>query len=121
MKLEEFLENVVENTVLDNYHVSKNGDSSYVIELEYWSGLDEDCIIPLVVEELTITEVIKEMRRYEDYFDAEEHATELFNLHGAGGTPTSMRALLEDADEQAKNISDILDIMYDIYFNKGGI
>ena len=118
MQVEEFLEKVVENTVLDNYYISENGDSGYVIELEYWSSLGEDCIIPLVIKELTITEVVEEMRRYESYFDAEEHATELFNLHGAGGTPTSMRALLEDADEQAKNISDISNVIYKLCNSK---
>jgi hypothetical protein len=48
-------------------------------------------------------------------FDAEDHATELYNLHGQGGTPTSLRALLEDADEQAKKLEEVYDVMREIY------
>ena len=112
--IQEFLEEVSDKADLSTPYYDRNGDRGFLIELEYWSNLGEDCIISLVIDELTVESIIEDMRKYTEYFDAEEHATELYNLHGAGGTPTSLRALLEDADEQAEKLEEIYDIMVDI-------
>ena len=110
MKLEKFLEKVEEETGI-GFSISKNGDNGYLVEGEYWSDLGEDVIISLVIDKLTKEEVLKEMSNYVDYFDAEEHATELYNLRGKYGTPTSLRALLRDADEQAEKLEQIYIVM----------
>lgn len=52
---------------------------------------------------------------YEENFDAEEHAAEIYNLHGAGGTPTSLRALLKDADEQQEKLTKIYETMLKLH------
>ena len=113
-EIEKFLEEIVDKHDL-SYSISVNGRSAeedgYVVELEYWSDLGEDCMIILVVDELSKEEILHAMYIAEESFDAEEHATELFNLHGQGGTPTSLRALLNDADEQQKKLEEIYETM----------
>ena len=111
---QKFLEEVSEKADLSTPAYDRNGDRGFYVELEYWSSLGEDCIIALVTDTLTVDDIIKEMEHYVDSFDSEEHASELYNLHGKYGTPTSLRALLEDADEQAKKLQEVYDIMVDI-------
>ena len=113
MTIEKFLEEVEEKTNVP-FTISENGDRGYLVEGEYWSDLGEDCLISLVVDELSTEEILHAMYIYEENFDAEEHATELYNLHGQYGTPTSLRALLEDADEQAEKLQEIYNVMRDI-------
>ena len=110
---EKFLKQVEEKTDI-GFSVSKNGDNGYLIEGEYWSDLGEDVIISLVVDKLTKEEILNKMYEYQEYFDAEEHAAELFNLHGAYGTPTSLRALLQDADEQQEQLTKIYETMREL-------
>lgn len=109
-RIEKFLEQVEEKTNV-GFSVSKNGDSGFLIEGEYWSDLGEDVIISLVVNKLTKEEILNEMSNYVDYFDAEEHAAELYDLRGKYGTPTSLRALLKDADEQTEKLEQIYIVM----------
>jgi len=116
-EIEKFLEEVEEKTGI-SFTASVNGSNAkkygYLIEGEYWSDLGEDCIISLVIDELSTEEILHAMYIYEENFDAEDHATELYNLHGQGGTPTSLRALLQDADEQAEKLQEIYNVMRDI-------
>ena len=112
--IEKFLEQVAEKADINFNSVSKNGETDFYIEFEYWSDLGEDVIISLVVDELTKDEILHAMYEFEENFDAEEHATELFNLHGAHGTPTSLRALLKDADEQQEQFIKIYEIMREL-------
>ena len=111
--IEKFLSKVEEKTDVA-FSVSKNGNYGYLVEGEYWSDLGEDVIIPLVVNSLTKEEILHAMYELEESFDAEEHATELFNLHGAHGTPTSLRALLKDADEQQEQFTKIYEVMREL-------
>ena len=116
-KVEEFLNKVEEETDVA-FSISENGGNAkeygYVIEGEYWSDLGEDVLITLVVDELSIDEIVHAMYICEENFDAEDHATELYNLHGQGGTPTSLRALLQDADEQQEKLEQIYNAMIEI-------
>ena len=113
----EFLQEVADKHDLKLY-VSENGNNAekygHYIEMEYWSDLGEDVIITLVVDELTIEEIVHEMYLYEEDFDAEEHATEWFNMHGEHNAPTSLRALLKDADEQAEKLEEIYNTMVEL-------
>ena len=115
-EIEKFLEEVEEKTDV-SFTLSENGDSGYLIEGEYWSDLGEDCLISLVIDELSTEEILHAVYIYEEDFDAEEHAAELYNLHGQYGTPTSLRALLQDADEQAEKLQEIYNVMREIVMN----
>lgn len=110
--VEKFLEEVKEKTGI-SFTVSTESDG-YTLEGEFWSDLGEDCIIYLFVDELSTEEILHAMYVYQENFDAEEHAEELYNLHGQGGTPTSLRELLQDADEQAEKLQEIYNVMRDI-------
>ena len=120
-EIEKFLEKVADKHDL-SYYISVNGrnaeEDGYVVEFEYWSDLGEDCIITLVVDELSKEEILHAMYIEEENFDAEDHATELYNLHGQGGTPTSLRALLNDADEQQEKLEKIYETMRTIVRNE---
>lgn len=103
------------NRIADKFDlsVSIQEDERYV-EFEYWSDLGEDCIITLQLEDFTLDDLFHELFNYADSFDAEEHATMLYNLHGQGGTPTSIRDLLDDADEQQELLDNLVDEARDI-------
>ena len=112
-RIEKFLEKVEEKTGV-GFSVSKNGDSGFLIEGEYWSDLGEDVIISLVVDKLTKEEILHAMYEYQEDFDAEEHAAEWFNMHGEHNAPTSLRALLRDADEQQEKLEEIFEVMREL-------
>ena len=116
-KAKAFLKKVFDSFNI-GYDIHENGGNAekygYVIEAEYWSDLGEDVIISLVVDELTIEEIVHTMYEYEEGFDAEDHASELYNLHGQYGTPTSLRALLRDADEQQEMLENIYNKMLEV-------
>lgn len=116
-QVEKFLKKVEEKTNI-GLSISENGNNAkkygYVIEGEYWSDLGEDVVITLVVDEADVEEVVHAMYEYEEGFDPEEHATEWFNLRGEHGAPTSLRALLKDADEQAKKLQEIYNVMLEV-------
>ena len=96
---------------IQNVYINKQYDNSYCIELEYWSNLGENVIISIVVDRLTRENVRKELDTYYENFDAEEHADELFNYRGTRGIPTSLRALLNDADEQEETLKEICEAL----------
>lgn len=116
-KAKAFLKEVFDSFNI-GFDITENGGNAekygYVIEAEYWSDLGEDVIISLVVDELTIDEIVHAMYEYEENFDAEDHAAELYNLHGQGDTPTSLRALLRDADEQQEMLEKIYNEMIEV-------
>lgn len=98
------------NRIADKFDlsVSIQEDERYV-EFEYWSDLGENCLIDLQLEDFTLNDLFHELFNEADSFDAEDHATMLYNLHGEGVTPTSIRDLLEDADEQQKLLDNLVD------------
>ena len=110
MRCEKFLDKVSDKTNV-NYSMHKQRDNSYVIEMEYWSSLGEDVVITLVIDELTKDSIREEMWNYYEGFDPEEHAAVWFNMHGKHGAPTSLRALLDDADKQDSKLKEIYDVM----------
>ena len=118
-QVEKFLEKVEEKTDIA-FSISENGGNAkkygYVVEGEYWSDLGEDVIITLVVNEADIEEVVHAMYEYEEGFDPEEHATEWFNMRGEHNAPTSLRALLKDADEQAEKLKQIYDVIRELSY-----
>ena len=115
---EKFLEKVEEKTDV-NFEIIENGNNpekyGYVIEGEFWSDLGEDVIINLVVDKLTIEEIANAMYEYQEDFDAEEHASSWFMMNGAHGAPTSLRALLRDADEQQEKFTEISEVMTELF------
>ena len=116
-QMEKLLDKVTEKYDL-SYSLNGNEKDGYNIEIEYWSDLGEDVLIYLHLEELSFEELLKEMSEYYNSFDAEDHATELYNLHGSRGTPTSLRLLLQDADEQEEMLKNIYNTMFEIYYEK---
>lgn len=111
-QVQKFLDLVIDSTDLEHCNVYSFDDGTrHSVELEYWSGLGEDVLIYLSMTDLSIENIVHAMYEETDNFDAEEHATMLYNRHGDGGTPTSLRALLEDADEQQEMLNTVYDKM----------
>ena len=95
---------IKENISLDIKINIEKQEEYYNINLEYWSDLGEDVIISFDVKKLTKENITEELYKWYKSFDAEEHAGDLYNLGGNFGTPTSLKALLEDAEEQKENL-----------------
>ena len=107
-ELENFLEEVSKRTINFGYKV----EDDYIL-IEYMSSLGED--VGYEYNDITtIDELIDEVYRTWDCFDAEEHATMWYECRGQHGAPTSLRALLEDADEQEKDLELIYDTMKEV-------
>ena len=107
-ELENFLEVVSERTVQFDYKV----EDDYIL-IEYWSSLGED--VGYEYNDVkTIDDLINEVFKTWDYFDAEEHAAMWYEQRGSHGAPTSLRALLEDADEQEKDLELIYNTMKEV-------
>ena len=114
-QVQKFLDLVMDSTDLGNCNVYSFDDGiKHSVELEYWSDLGEDVLIYLSMEDLNIENIVHAMYEEVENFDAEDHATMLYNRHGEGGTPTSLRALLEDADEQQEMLNTIYDKMLEL-------
>lgn len=114
-QVQKFLDLVMDSTDLVNCNVYSFDDGTeHSIELEYWSDLGEDVLIYLSMEDLNIENIVHAMYEEVESFDAEDHATMLYDRHGEGGTPTSLRALLEDADEQQEMLNTIYDKMLEL-------
>ncbi|MEZ3438639.1 MAG: hypothetical protein K1W18_07145 [Oscillospiraceae bacterium] len=64
------------------------------VELENWSPLGENLVLDFSADNL-----VDEVKEYAAYFAPEEHAEMWINNRGQNGTPDSIRALLNDADE----------------------
>jgi hypothetical protein len=64
------------------------------IELEAWSPAGKDLCVTL-----TSDDPVREMREYADNFDADEHVEMWVESRGRRGVPSSVRALVEDAEE----------------------
>lgn len=107
-ELENFLEVVSERTVQFSYKV----EDDYIL-IEYWSSLGEDVCYEYN-DVKTIDDLINEVFRTWDCFDAEEHAVMWYEQRGEHGAPTSIRDLLIDADEQERDLELIYDTMKEV-------
>ena len=108
-----FLDKVEEKTDI-GFSVHEQHDGTWLIEGEYWSNLGEDVIIPLVVDSLDLEKITHAMYIFAENFDAEENASTWFRMNGEHGAPTSLRALLEDADEQQEQFDQLFDVMQEL-------
>lgn len=113
MKNERFIKKVADKANV-SYSINTNGSCGYCIDFEYWSALGEDCIIELVVDDLTKKEIIKVMENEYENFDYQQHAVDCYNMGGQNGTPTDLEALLTDAKKQDEKMKEILDIMKEL-------
>lgn len=77
-----------------------NDDSD--IELEQHSPAGEDIIVCVEKENF-----VENVRYYEDCFSPDEHVTELVPMRGTHGIPSSIRVLIDDADEIKMMLSEL--------------
>lgn len=83
-----------------NWHDCSDGS----VELETWSPAGEDIVVDLPGEDIA-----KEMRVYAANFDIDEHVEPLVECRGQRGVPSSIRTLVEDAEEIQKMLNDLSD------------
>lgn len=82
----------------------------YVYEISKYSKLGEDFSFSVVLsKEATLEEIIAEIKKYASDFDAEDHAEMHIENRGRGGTPTSIKSLLEDAEDIKKELEMLSD------------
>lgn len=96
MKLAKSITNTLE---YQNFRIlsvgEQNGD--YIAELETFSPEGEDVIVDIWFDG-TSRNFIDKFWNYATGFDADEHAEFWVDYRGKGGCPSSIRALIEDAD-----------------------
>ena len=87
--------------VLENqdFHILSNvrQNDDMIAELEYYSDEGEDVIVD-IWHKGTIKSFADAFREYAEDFDPDEHAEMWVNYRGQGGCPSSIRALIDDAD-----------------------
>ena len=72
-------------------------DQTYTTDLEFWSPLGEDMCISIEWDG-TEKSFIDGFTSYASDFDPDEHAEMWIPYRGQNGTPSSIRALINDAD-----------------------
>lgn len=78
-------------------------DGMPFVDIENWSPLGEDLLETVWIKSgETLAEAV---RRVADYFDVDEHVAALVPMRGEHGVPSSISALVKDAEE----IADMLD------------
>lgn len=80
-------------------------DGQHVAEVEFWSPAGEDMSVTIWYDG-TGRGFIEKFREYADDFDPDEHAEELVEYRGQNGVPSSIRTLIDDADEIARMLED---------------
>lgn len=85
------------------WNVTEDGG---VLSFQQESPLGEDMVITAPTDK-----VAGALADYAFYFDPEEHASELVPMRGERGVPSSLRALLEDADKQAEMLDELVAAM----------
>ena len=82
----------------------------YVAELETYSPEGEDVIV-VIWHDGTIPGFVRAFREYANDFDADEHAEGWIAHRGENGCPSSIRALIEDADAIQRMLNDMADAL----------
>lgn len=108
-KLAKKIIEVLENndfSILSNEE--QNGEM--VAELEWYSGEGEDVIV-VIWHKGTKQSFIDAFIEYANDFDPDEHAEMWVNYRGEGGCPSSIRALIDDADGIKKHLKETSDAL----------
>lgn len=102
--MEEKLQKLLDKAEYLGWRYKVHEDGS--IGLENWSPAGEDIILELPGED-----IIREMREYAANFDVDEHVESLVEMRGKRGVPSSVRVLVEDAEE----IQEMLDLLSEAF------
>lgn len=81
-----------------------------IAELEYYSDEGEDFIVT-IWHKGTKKSFVDAFIEYANDFDADEHAEMWVEHRGEGGCPSSIRALIEDADGIKKHLEETADAL----------
>ena len=103
------IEKITEFLETHNFGVSSNNkqDDDYVIEFGQFTPLGEDWYVSLFYDG-TLSNFKEKLSEYADNFDIDEEVEPYIENRGNNGVPTSIRALLEDAEwkqQQLKALS----------------
>ena len=103
---------IVEALDGNGFYVCSNEDQNgeYVAEIETYSPEGEDVIV-VIWHDGTIAGFVRAFREYANGFDADEHAAQWIEHRGENGCPSSIRALIEDADAIQKMLDDMADAL----------
>jgi len=100
--------------VLENadFRVCSNEEQNgeMVAELEWFSDAGEDVIVT-IWNKGTKQSFIDAFIEYTNDFDPDEHAEMWVNHRGEGGCPSSIRALIDDADGIKKHLEETADAL----------
>ena len=91
----------------------KNGE--YITEMEFYSNAGEDFVFD-VWHDRTTKSFVDAFEVYANDFDPDEHAEMWLECRGKGGCPTSIRALIDDADGIAEKLTTISTELNTVYY-----
>lgn len=99
-----------------SYNLEKIPKVGYVLHVEWYSPLGENMCDDIELPDyFTIEDIYDAFYRKYDEYDAEEHAELWIEHRGQNGTPSSIRDLLDDADEIGKIYDEIVDELRTLY------
>lgn len=82
-------------------YLDSDGESR--VEIEKWSPCGEDIVLDLSVDDF-----VGSAEEYAAAFDEDEHVAGLIEFRGVRGVPSSIRALLDDANDIGKMLTDLV-------------
>ena len=111
MELHKKIIELLENNGFSVNDVEQNGESGYYVELNQSTPEGEDWWVTITYDG-TDEDFIREFKTHADYFDVDEEVEIWVDSRGKNGVPSSIRALVKDAEwkeETLKNTADDLD------------
>ena len=105
-------EKIIDALEAHDFAVCSNEEQGeeYAAELETYSPAGEDVIV-VIWHDGTIAGFKRAFREYANGFDADEHAESWIEHRGENGCPSSIRALIEDADAIQQMLNDMADAL----------
>lgn len=92
-----------------NIQEYNTNDKDYTcLELQTYSDLGEDFNFEIEFKKDDKQDFLNELREYVNYFDVDEHAEQWISIRGTRGVPSSIRALIEDAESIKEMLQELL-------------
>lgn len=99
----------IEESTGGTCNISKLDFDKAFFFFETWTAVGEDVVIEIDFEDNDTEDLLSQLRDYTEYFDVDDYAEPFIEQRGQNGIPSSIRAILDSAEE----VGDIYQKVYD--------
>lgn len=106
------IEAILENEDI-SLSIDKNADGEYYAEMEFESPAGEDVVFGYYYDG-TAQGFIKGFQEYAKSFDSDSHAESWIKERGKNGVPSTIRALIDDAEAIKEELQTVTSLLTDL-------